>query len=435
MIPLRHPAREKFFHCVEKMLGFFHGVENPGRTQARLRAVRAPPATAMKIGIDLISFHTPSYYLDLRTLAEKRGVDPDKFVIGIGQERMAVVPPDQDIVTLAANAALPIVEKAGRENIELLIFATESGVDQSKAAACFCHRLLGLPAACRCIEVKEACYGATASLRMAAAMVAARPHTRALILAADIARYDLASPGEPTQGAGAVAMLVATRPRVLALDPETGFYTEDIMDFWRPNYREEAFVDGKYSTRMYLTTLIEAWNSYKAASGRGLADHAHYCFHLPFTKIARKSFERLCKADGIELPPKPEIERLLDAGLLYNRQTGNTYAACVYESLCSLLDNAPAALDDQRLGLFSYGSGCMAEFFSGIVQRGHREHLFTDQHRAQLDPRVPVTYRQYEDIFNYGVPKDGADHVFAPYRGGPFRLAGIKDHKRRYEAK
>ena len=92
-------------------------------------------------------------------------------------------------------------------------------------------------------------------------------------------------------------------------------------------------------------------------------------------------------------------------------------------------------LDDQRLGLFSYGSGCMAEFFSGIVQRGHREHLFTDQHRAQLDTRVPVTYRQYEDIFNYGVPKDGADHVFAPYRGGPFRLAGIKDHKRRYEAK
>ena len=77
----------------------------------------------------------------------------------------------------------------------------------------------------------------------------------------------------------------------------------------------------------------------------------------------------------------------------------------------------------------------MAEFFSGTVPRGYREHLFTDAHRAQLDTRVAVTYRQYEDIFNYGVPKDGADHVFAPYRGGAFRLAGIKDHKRRYEAK
>ncbi len=390
----------------------------------------------MKIGIDLISFHTPSYVLDLRTLAEKRGVDPDKFVIGIGQERMAVVPPDQDIVTLAANAALPLLDKAGRDNIELVIFATESGVDQSKAAACFCQGLLQLPSACRCIEVKEACYGATASLRMAAAMVAARPHTRALVLAADIARYDLASPGEPTQGAGAVAMLVSAHPRVLALDPETGFYTEDIMDFWRPNYRDEALVDGKYSTRMYLTTLLEAWKNYKAASGRALlADHAHFCFHLPFTKIAYKSFERLCKAEGVPLPSKEELDRLLEPALLYNRQTGNTYAACVYEALASLLDNAPGQLDHQRIGLFSYGSGCMAEFFSGVVQKGYRQHLFTDAHRAMLDSRTPVTYRQYEDIFNYGVPKDGADHVFAPYRGGPFRLAGIKDHKRRYEAK
>jgi hydroxymethylglutaryl-CoA synthase len=389
----------------------------------------------MKIGIDLISFHTPAYVLDLRVLAAKRGADPDKFIVGIGQERMAVVPPDQDIVTLAAKAALPVVEKAGRENIELLIFATESGIDQSKAAAMFCHKLLGLPSTCRCLETKEACYGATASLRMAVAMVAARPHTKALVLAADIARYDLTSPGEPTQGAGAVAMLVSAHPRILALDPEAGFHAEDIMDFWRPNYREEALVDGKYSTKMYLTTLIDAWKNYKAASQRGLPDHAHYCFHMPFTKIAYKSFERLCKAEAAELPPKEELERLLEPALQYNRQTGNTYAACVYEGFSSLLDNAPAALDDKRIGFFSYGSGCMAEFFSGVVQRGYREHLFTDAHRAMLDTRTPVTYRQYEDIFNYGIPKDGADHVFAPYRGGAFRLAGIKDHKRRYEAK
>ena len=287
----------------------------------------------MKIGLDLISFHAPAYYLDLRILAEKRGVDPEKFVVGIGQERMAVLPPDQDVVTLAANAALPIVEKAGRDGIELLLFATESGIDQSKAAALFCHKLLGLPSACRCVEVKEACYGATASLRMAAAMVAARPHTKALVLAADVARYDLASPGEPTQGAGGVAMLVSAKPRVLALDPESGFHAEDIMDFWRPNYREEALVDGKYSTRMYLNTLIDAWNNYKAASGRALHHHLHCCFHLPFSKIAHKSYSRLCKAEGLPEPSKEELARLVDPALAYNRVTGNTYAACVYEAL------------------------------------------------------------------------------------------------------
>jgi hydroxymethylglutaryl-CoA synthase len=388
----------------------------------------------MNIGIDLISFHTPAYYLDLRVLAERRGVDPDKFVIGVGQEQMAIPPPDQDIVTLAANAALPVLEEASRDGIELLLFATESGIDQSKAAALFCHGLLGLPSTCRCVEVKEACYGGTAALRMAAAMVAARPHTKALVLAADIARYDLGSSGEPTQGAGAVAMLVSANPRVMTLDPETGFHAEDIMDFWRPNYRAEACVDGKYSTKMYLTTLIPAWKAYAAASGRTLADHEHLAFHMPFTKIAWKSFTRLCRAAGVPEPDEAETARILRPATIYNRRTGNSYSACVHEGLCSLLDNAPAPLDGRRLGFFSYGSGCMAEFYSGVVQPGYRDHLFTDRHRAMLDTRTELTYRQYEDIFNYGVPQDGGDHVFAPYRGGPFRLAGVKDHKRRYEA-
>lgn len=389
----------------------------------------------MKIGIDLISFHTPAYCLDLKVLAAQRGVDPDKFLVGVGQEKMAIPPPDQDIVTLAANAALPVVEKAGRENIELLIFATESGIDQSKAAALFCHSLLGLPSTCRCVEVKEACYGGTAGLRLAAAMVGMRPQSKALVLAADVARYDLGSPGEPTQGAGAVAMLVTAQPRVLALDAEAGLHTEDIMDFWRPNYRDEACVDGKYSTRMYLTTLIEAWKEYRQLSGRGLGDHAHFVFHMPFTKIAWKSYTRLCRAENCTEPAAAELDRILLPAVAYNRQTGNSYSACVYEGLCSLLDQAPTALDGKRIGFFSYGSGCMAEFFSGVVQRGYREHLFTDLHRTQLEMRTMLTYRQYEDIFNYGIPKDGADHVFAPYRGGFFRLAGIRDHKRRYEAK
>ena len=387
----------------------------------------------MDIGIDLISFHAPSYYLDLRVLAERRGVDPDKFVIGVGQERMAVPPPDQDIVTLAANAALPVVEKAGRDGIGLLLFATESGIDQSKAAALFCHGLLGLPPECRCVELKEACYGGTAALRLAAAMVAANPGMKALVLAADIARYDLGSSGEPTQGAGAVAMLVSANPRVMALDPETGVHAEDIMDFWRPNYRAEAFVDGKYSTKMYLTTLVPAWKAYAAASGRTLADHTHLAFHMPFTKIAWKSLTRLCRADDVPEPSEEEAARLLRPATVWNRITGNTYSACVHEGLCSLLDNAPEPLDGRRIGFFSYGSGCMAEFYSGVIRPGYREHVFTDIHRTMLENRTELTYRQYEDIFNYGVPQDGGDHVFAPYRGGPFRLAGIKDHKRRYE--
>ena len=55
----------------------------------------------MKTGIDQISFYTSQYFLDLKTLAEARGVDPEKFYSGIGQEKMGIPPPDEDVVTIS----------------------------------------------------------------------------------------------------------------------------------------------------------------------------------------------------------------------------------------------------------------------------------------------------------------------------------------------
>ena len=47
---------------------------------------------------------------------------------------------------------------------------------------------------------------------------------KALVVGADIARYGVGTPGEPTQGAGAVALVVSSAPRLLALDAYTGTY-------------------------------------------------------------------------------------------------------------------------------------------------------------------------------------------------------------------
>ena len=388
----------------------------------------------MNVGIDLISFQTSQYFLDLKTLASVRGVAEEKFPTGLGQERMAVPSPDEDIVTLAASAAKPLLDKINPADIELVLFGTESGVDQSKAASLFVHGLLGLSKRCRAIELKEACYSATAGLHLAAAWIQQHPTKKALVLAADIARYDLGSPGEPTQGCGAIAMLVGANPRVLALDPETGFHAENVMDFWRPNYRTEALVDGKYSTLVYLSTLVEAWRQYKALSGRGLDAFARNCFHLPFTRLAEKAYIRLCREEKIPEPAPEEVQRRVGPSLLYNRQTGNTYTASLYEGLASLLDNDPEDLAGRRISLFSYGSGCMAEFFSGVVQPAYRQHLFAERHRQMLAGRTELTYRQYEDIFRYLIPDDGGDHVLAPYRTGAFRLKDIRKHVRCYEA-
>ena len=129
----------------------------------------------MRIGIHDLSLATSGYVLDLADLAAATGVDPDKYRIGLGQDEMSVPGPDEDIVTMGAAAALPILQRHGRDGIRTLLFATESGIDQSKSAAVFAHTLLGLPSTCRAVELKQACYGATAALQSAMGLVARNP--------------------------------------------------------------------------------------------------------------------------------------------------------------------------------------------------------------------------------------------------------------------
>lgn len=378
------------------------------------------------VGIDLLSFYIPQYYLDLDVLAKRNGIDVNKFYRGIGQEQMAIPPHDEDIVTLAANAALPIVEQYGRDNIDSIFLATETGIDQSKAAAVYVHNLLELPSNCRAVELKQACYSATAALQMAVGYIARHPDKKVLVIASDISRYDLDSPAEATQGSGAVAMLISKDPRMVELDVTTGTYTEDVMDFWRPNYRKTALVDGKFSTQMYLRALEQAWLDYRRNGGRAYGEFAHYCYHLPFSKMGVKAHHHLARLNHQEVQSSD-----IDAGMVYNRVIGNSYTASLYLSLISLLDNRDD-LAGKPVALFSYGSGCVAEFFSGVVGASYLEHRFRDRHRRLIQERDALDYDTYLDYWHNPDPIDGS-RVSNPNRTrGTFRFAGIDGHKRQY---
>ena len=237
------------------------------------------------VGIDDINFYTSDCYLPLSTMADYYGIDVKKYHDGIGQEFMAVPAIDEDVVTMAANAALPLLELQDITSITTLLFATESGVDQSKAAGVYVHSLLKLSNNCRVIELKQACYSATAALQFACALVNQNPKQKVLVIASDIARYKQQTPGEATQGCGAVAFIISQKPRLIAVNPISGCYTEDVMDFWRPNYMETALVDGKFSTVMYLKTLKQCWIAYQKNGGVQFSDISSFCYHLPFSKM------------------------------------------------------------------------------------------------------------------------------------------------------
>ena len=115
-------------------------------------------------------------------------------------------------MTLAASASDSILTEQEREEIDMVIVATESGIDQSKAAAVFVHGLLASSPLLVSFEIKEACYGATAALHYAKLHVENSPESKVLVIASDIAKYGIETPGEPTQGAGSVAMLITQNP-------------------------------------------------------------------------------------------------------------------------------------------------------------------------------------------------------------------------------
>lgn len=385
----------------------------------------------VKIGIDKINFYTPHYYVDMNDLAHARGDEPEKYTIGLGQDEMAVSPITQDPVTLAANAADQLLTKADRESVDLVLFGTETGIDHSKAAAVYVHGLLGLASEARAVELKQACYSGTAAIQLAKGHIALHPDKKVLILAADIARYGLATPGEVTQGAGAVSILLSADPKILALENTQATKTDDIMDFWRPNYSDTAFVDGKYSNEQYIAFFRDVWSEYKAKTGHDLADFEALCFHLPYTKMGFKAMQGVFP-DGMG----EAEERLLEnyqTSTTYNRRIGNVYTASLYVSLLSLIELHTDLPEGARIGLYSYGSGAVGEFFTGVLQPGYRSHLRVKEHEDLLASREKVSVETYERMFNETVPTDGTTVTFDPQTDpAPIYLSGMKEHMRQY---
>ena len=151
----------------------------------------------MNVGIDKIGFATTQYLLNMDDLAKERGVDPDKYSKGLLLENLSIAPITEDIITLGASAADSILSDEDKETIDMVIVATESSIDQSKAAATYIHHLLGIQPFARSIEMKEACYSATAALDYARLHVEKHPDSKVLVIAADVARYGANTPGEP----------------------------------------------------------------------------------------------------------------------------------------------------------------------------------------------------------------------------------------------
>ena len=381
----------------------------------------------MDIGIDKIAFYVPKDYIDIVELAKRRDVDPNKFTIGIGQDKQAVPLPHQDAVTMAASSADSILTDEDKKDLGMLIVGTESSVDESKSTAAFLMDLLDLPEDIRAYEIKQACYGATAGLQTAYDFVSLNPDKKVLVIATDIARYGIKTPGEVTQGAGSVAMLISQNPRVLKLDHESVYMTKNVGDFWRPTFSKTAFARGKFSNEIYVEFFQTLWAKFQKKYDATADDFSTMLFHIPYTKMGTKALRTL---EGKVSDEKyAELTEHYQNSIKFSRDVGNLYTGSLYLGLLSYLVNGAKA--NENVLMFSYGSGAVGELFSAKIQPGFEQVIDKQALIDMLNNRQKITIDDYEKIYQIEYKNDTI--VDPSTVNDKFYLSEIKENERIYK--
>jgi 3-hydroxy-3-methylglutaryl CoA synthase len=357
------------------------------------------------IGIERIHCYPTTLALDLGTLCAAQGYDAAFVRNELMVDERGLNPPWEDTVTLAVNAAVPIVSDADRDAIGLLIVGTESGVDSEKSISTWVHRHLGLGPRCRNFEIKHACYAATGGLRMALAWLATAEADgcKALVISADQSLIALGHAYETVMGAAGVAVLVSRQPRLAAYEPgATGIHAFEVTDVFRPTPRLETG-DGELSMVSYLEALHGAFADYRERVPASADFDAHFdwnIYHMPFPGMALRAhrallgdFAGVSRAEALR-----HFERKCRPSVAYARRTGGTYGAGTFIGLLSLVDTAPGIAAGQRVGIFAYGAGSCAELYAARLLPDMAEAAAEAALARGLDGRRRLSFPEYAAV-------------------------------------
>jgi hydroxymethylglutaryl-CoA synthase len=232
---------------------------------------------------------------------------------------------------------------------------------------------------------------------------------------------------------------------------------EHVYDFYKPDLTSEyPVVDGHFSITCYTRALDKCYQYYnakyekqaKAANGvtngntaheetTGLDRFAHIAFHAPTCKLVQKSYARLAYNDYLASPSKEEFASLDESitsvdyeksltdkgvekafmtltkkkfaervypGTYAARLVGNMYTASVYSSLASILiEHSPESLKGKRIGVFSYGSGLAASFFSLKVVGDVTEIAQKLDFKTLIENREKLAPELYEEVSFFNI--------------------------------
>ena len=236
------------------------------------------------IGISGLAAYVPPYRVWLEDWCNWTDSQWPKIREVVGRS-FRVRGPNHSVYTMAANAVIRLIDQydVDPRRVKFLGLGTESSTDNSAGAiivngmvdkALVARGKAPISRSCEVPEFKHACLGGVYGMKGAIRHLALDgAGSQAIVVCADIAEYARGSSGEPTQGAGAVAMLLEEDPKLAVVDLIGSGSASDyrVMDFRKPMIRfcgqdrtethqvqDFPVFNGKYSTTCYVDETLHA---------------------------------------------------------------------------------------------------------------------------------------------------------------------------------
>ena len=404
----------------------------------------------MSFGIEAASYYVPSLYLEIKDLAEKRGIEPAKLEKGLGLHKMGLPDVHEDAATFAAEALLKLIKdyEINPKDISRIYLGTESAIDAAKPTASYAMQMVEkvLEAEfgercfrnCDVVDLTFACVGAVDALHNSLDFVRVNPDKKAVVIASDYAKYELASSGEYTQGGGAVSLLISAKPDLLEIENNWGVATESVFDFFKPRrhfkkedltnssenfpdkieiFTDEPVFDGQYSNQCYQDRIREAYEHYKEVSGKEkpYQNWKYLIFHLPYAFHGKRVFTEIYSLENGLSYSNPEEQKAVAKSEDYlkfisekiektqraSSEIGNMYTASIFMALLSGLQtsfNENEELAGQEIGFLGYGSGSKSKVFAGKVSDNWKNVVTKWNLFENLNERLAIDFDTYEKL-------------------------------------
>ncbi len=415
----------------------------------------------MKTGIDAISFDVAKIHLPINTLAKARNIEPEKLEKGLGLIKMTLPDTHQDTVVFGANALTKLISEnnINLNEIARIYVGTESAIDSSKPISSFLIALMeqkfgeNTLSGCDVVDFTFACIGGVDAMQNCIDFVTLNPTKKAIVVTTDFAKYDLNSTGEYTQGAGALAMLITSNPRIIAFENNWATSTKGVFDFFKPYrtlsktsitgkatnepwfenleseveiHKDQPVFDGQYSNQCYMDRTRDAYFSFKKLKNTNETVYDSWksiVMHLPYAFQGRRMLSEIYALDAsntiisgnedaseyqnkLKEISKSEAykefvnEKLMPAEIA-SSLIGNLYTGSIFMGLLSTLVHfydTEKEISDSKFGFLAYGSGSKSKVFEGTIQQDWKLAIANVNLFETLEKSFEIDFETYNKL-------------------------------------